>query len=324
MTIPSTYNLSLSEKVSLLITQQKKDWPLFRDNLAGMDKIESRNFSFGEFQITAQFNPERIRSSAAKTDDASIRERPCFLCEKNRPKEQQGVDFKGRYTILVNPFPIFPEHLTIPLNEHLPQSIMPYFPDMLQLSRELPGFTLFYNGPQSGASAPDHFHFQAGTKMLMPAEREIGKITGLYGGTLYQDDQIKMQWAGKEYLRKFICMTSASAPAVIRHFMLVLTALEKRGQKDEPMMNILSGFENGSWKIVIFPRDRQRPRQFFEQGEKQIMMSPASVEFGGLAILPRKEDFDKLSHGDLADIYSQVTINDTAFNELMQTIRSNL
>ncbi|MGD9556533.1 MAG: DUF4922 domain-containing protein [Mangrovibacterium sp.] len=314
----------LSEKVHRLITQQKSDWPLFRDNLAGMARIESKNYPFGEFQITAQFNPERIRSSAAKTDDVSIRERPCFLCEKNRPKEQQGIDLDGKYTILVNPYPIFPKHLTIPLKEHLPQRIAPYFRDMLQLSRELPGFTIFYNGPQSGASAPDHFHFQAGTKKVMPAEREMEKITALYGGVLYQDKGITVQWAGKEYLRKFICLRSASITELVRSFAIILNLLEERRQEGEPMMNILTGFENGNWTVTIFPRDRQRPRQFFEKGAKQIVMSPASVEFGGLAVLPRKEDFDKLSREDLADIYDQVTINDADFEQLKQTIKSTL
>lgn len=324
MTISSTYNPSLTEKVGELIAQQKTDWPLFRDNLAGMAKIESKNYSFGEFQITAQFNPERIRSSAAKTDEASIRERPCFLCEKNRPKEQRGIDFQGRYSILVNPYPIFPEHLTIPLNEHLPQRIEPYFADMLLLSSQLPGFTVFYNGPKCGASAPDHFHFQAGTAGFMPADTEFEKILSLYGELLFQDKQIVIRSVGNEYLRKFILLSSPSEQELARRFKQILRILEQRGQEDEPMMNILSACRNGIWTVIIFPRDRQRPRQFFEKGEKQIVMSPASVEFGGLAVLPRKEDFDKLTGNDLADIYAQVTINDSDFEQLKKTIKSNL
>lgn len=324
MTISSTYpsGKSLSERVRLLIREQKANWTLLQDNYAGLDLTESKSFSFGQFQIVAQFNPERMRSSAAKTDEQSIRRRACFLCGSNRPKEQRGIDVNGKYTILVNPFPIFPEHLTIPLNEHLPQNIEPYFPDMLQLSRQLPEFTVFYNGPQCGASAPDHFHFQAGTQKIMPVDREIGKILTLYGEILFQDKQTTIQAVGKEYLRKLIFISSTSKTETARHFRYILDTLKERGQEGEPMMNILSGYEKGRWRVIIFPRDKQRPWQFFAEGDKQILMSPASVEFGGFSILPGKEDFDKLSKDDLNDIFSQVTINDTDFDQVKEKIKN--
>jgi len=295
-----------------------------QQNYAGLEKIDSKNYSFGDFQIIAQFNPERIRSSAAKTDEESIRNRACFLCERNRPKEQQGIDFGGKYTILVNPYPIFSEHLTIPLNEHLPQNIEPYFPDMLQLSRQLPDFTVFYNGPKCGASAPDHFHFQAGTAAIMPVELEIEKILTLYGDLLIQDKQITIRSVGKEYLRKFIFLSSASEQELTRRFAQILRILEERGQEDEPMMNILSAYHNGRWTIIIFPRDKQRPWQFEEKDDRKILMSPASVELGGLSVLPRKEDYDRLSKDDLISIYNQVTINDTDFELIKKKIKNCL
>ncbi|MGV8095589.1 MAG: DUF4922 domain-containing protein [Mangrovibacterium sp.] len=326
MTIFSSYqsSRSLSGKIRLLIRQQKAEWPLLQQNYSGLSRIESKSYSFGEFQIIAQFNPERIRSSAAKTDEESIRKRACFLCENNRSAEQQGVPFNGRYTILINPYPIFPEHLTIPLNEHLPQSIEPYFPDMLKLSRLLPDFTIFYNGPRCGASAPDHFHFQAGTGNMMPVDLEIEKILTRYGDLLFQDKLIIVQSVGKEYLRKFIFLSSASEQEIICRFKQILRILEERGQEGEPMMNILSVYKNEKWNIIIFPRDQQRPRQFFEEGDRQILMSPASVEFGGLSVLPRKEDFDKLIMHDLADIYNQVSINDTDFELIKKKIKDTL
>lgn len=326
MTVPPSYQPSgsLSEKVRLLIRHQKTEWPLLQQNYAGLEKIESKNYSFGEFQIMAQFNPERIRSSAAKTDEESIRNRTCFLCESNRPKEQQGIDFDGKYTILVNPYPIFPEHLTIPLNKHLPQNIEPYFPDMLQLSRQLPGFTFFYNGPRCGASAPDHFHFQAGTTAVMPVDLEIEKILILYGDLLFQDKQITIRSVGKEYLRKFIFLLSASEQELTRRFVQIQRILEERGMENEPMMNILSAYKNGRWSVIIFPRDQQRPWQFDEEGDRKILMSPASVEFGGLSVLPRKEDFNKLSKDNLVSIYNQVTINDADFELIKKKIKNCL
>lgn len=323
MTIPFSYpsSGSLSEKVKRLLVQQKESWPLLRRNDAALGRMASRSFSFGEFQVIARFNPERIRSSAAKTDEESVRKRACFLCSHNRPNEQQGIDFNGKYTILINPFPIFHEHLTVPLNGHLPQEIRPYFPDMLELGRQLPDFTIFYNGPRCGASAPDHLHFQAGTGKVMPTDLELDRITALHGELLFQDRQIIIHAVGQAYLRKFIVLWSASADELTRRFGQIMEILEERGQEGEPMVNILSAYRDGYWHVILFPRDLQRPRQFFEEGGRRLIISPASVELGGLAILPRKEDFEKLTKADLADIYSQVTMNERDFKWVRKKIQ---
>ncbi len=315
----------LTGQVRELIRQQKAEWPLLQKNYAGLSHVTSRSFSFGHFQIIVQFNPERIRSSAAQTDEASIRNRACFLCESNRPPEQKGIPVEGRngqYTVLVNPYPIFPEHLTIPLNEHVPQLISPYFGDMLRLSSQLPEFTVFYNGPRCGASAPDHFHFQACTAKLMPLENEIGKIRELYGVLLFKNGNMTIHAVGKEYLRKFIFLSSSSEKELESRFRQILNILEERGQEGEPMVNIICFFREEKWNMIIFPRDEQRPWQFYEEGSRQIIISPASVEFGGLTVLPRKEDFEKITNADLADIYSQVTVNDTDFELICNKIKA--
>lgn len=303
-------------KVYALIQQQKKEWELAKTNYAGLAKIESRTFNFDGFQIVAQFNPERIRSSAAKTDDQSIQQRPCFLCVENQPKEQLCVDFREKYTLLINPYPIFPAHLTIPLNQHLIQEIEPYFSDMLDLSKELPDFTIFYNGPKCGASAPDHFHFQAGSKGMMPVENEINAIASTNGELLFKSDQTMVTAIGNKYLRKLILLQSSSKTELARHFQKILIALKETGQDGEPMMNILANFENGRWRIILFPRDKQRPTQFYAEGDERILMSPASAEMGGLVILPRKEDFKKLTKNNITDIYKQVTMNEHDFEKL--------
>ena len=150
------------QKILTLIDEQIRDWPLARDNYSGLKKTETRLLTGSEgHKILVQFNPARIRSSAAKVDERSISERPCFLCHPNLPKQQQGLSFNHQYTVLVNPYPIFDQHLTIPYNGHIPQRIKGKMSDMLDLAAGLPGFVLFYNGPRCGASAPDHFHFQA-------------------------------------------------------------------------------------------------------------------------------------------------------------------
>lgn len=314
----------LITKVKHLIQQQKSEWGLARENYAGLNQIQSKAYDFGDFQLIVQFNPARIRSSAAETDTKSIQQRPCFLCEKNRPQEQQLIEFNSSYSILVNPFPIFNEHLTIPLNNHQPQEISTYFDDLLKLSRELAAFTIFYNGPKSGASAPDHFHFQAGNKNLMPVGREIKSIAEKYGECLARNEMTTVRAVGNEYLRKVVLICSASPEDLIRYFKIIFNSLEERGQEGEPMLNLLVNFENNSWQVVLFPRDKQRPSQFFAEGRNQILVSPASVEMGGLVILPRKEDFEKLTKDDLMDIYQQVTMNDNDFEQFKEEIKKRV
>ena len=315
---------SLTGLVNELIQHQKQDWELAKTNYAGLENVTSRSFQFDGFKINVQFNPERIRSSGAKLDAQTISQRPCFLCEANRSEIQRGIDFHGKYSILVNPYPIFQKHLTIPLYEHTPQRIEKFFADMLHLSKALPDFTIFYNGPKCGASAPDHFHFQAADKTGMPIYKELDRIIGRFGETLFQDEETSIKTVGRGYLRKFILLASNSETSLVDQFQILLDTLKARGQEGEPMMNILANYEKGTWRIIVFPRDKQRPSQFFEHGDKQIIMSPAAVEFGGVAILPRKEDFDKLTTADLEDIFRQVTIDEEDFEVLKEVLKKQI
>jgi len=314
----------LEISVNELIQQQQQEWELARNNYRALDKAELKVFDFEGFKIHAQHNPERIRSSAAKTDAKSIAQRACFLCVGNQPVEQRGFSFDGNYTILINPYPIFTKHLTIPLTEHLPQEIAPYLPGLLSLSKALPEFTIFYNGPNCGASAPDHIHFQGGTKGQMPVDLEIKQVVEKWGEPLFQSVRTSIKTLGKRYLRNLICLTSNSEKELLDCIERILGLMNRRLDENEPMINILSAYENDQWTVVLFPREQQRPQQFYATGSDQILVSPASVEMGGLMILPRKEDFDKLNHRLLADIYRQVSIHDGAFEELKDQIKLEL
>ncbi|MGQ8338096.1 DUF4922 domain-containing protein [Sunxiuqinia sp. A32] len=316
-----TEKQNLHEKVEELIKEQTSNWPLAKRNYSDLKKIESKSFGFQHCQIQVQFNPERIRSSAAKVDAKSISERPCFLCESNRPPEQNYIDLGDKYSIRINPFPIFEKHLTISLNQHVPQEIEPYFVDMLEISQLLPAFTIFYNGPKCGASAPDHFHFQAVGKNQLPVERELKNTTDIDDPTVINKDEITIQYKNSNYLRKVLVYKSSSKEKLKSYFKRTLSILKERDQDGEPMMNVLANFEENEWNLFLFPRDLQRPSQYFEKGEKQLVMSPASVEMGGLVILPREEDFEKITSNDLADIYKQVTINDLDFKKLIEKLK---
>ena len=317
----SKHALNLSEDSSLdqmadaLQKQQQGVWPLYADNAKGLQQVQVKTFHYAQCDLKVQFNPARIKSSAAKVDTKSISERKCFLCTDALPPQQKGIPFHDEYLILVNPYPIFPRHLTIPRLEHVPQLIEPYFRDMLELSRALESYTVFYNGPKCGASAPDHMHFQAGNKGFLPVETEYDKLKAITDRKIFSNEHLEI-FAVSNYLRKFIAIESDDMTLMQKAFNELYQLLEERRQEPEPMLNILSGFENGKWRVLVFPRDKHRPDQYFAEGDANILLSPASVDFGGVCITPQEKDFNKIKAADLTSIFAQVSVNDRYFDEL--------
>jgi ATP adenylyltransferase/5',5'''-P-1,P-4-tetraphosphate phosphorylase II len=305
------------------VEAEKLMWPLAASNYKGLEKVEERSFQFDGFEIRAQFNPERMRSSVAEVDKQSIAARKCFLCSENRPPEQDAIAFGDDFLILVNPFPIFKNHFTISFNRHIDQRFIPNLKTWLELAKSMEGFTVFYNGPECGASAPDHLHFQAGESNFMPLNEEFERIKSS-GRILFSGEETNV-WAFDNYLRKMISIETNSmeeALTVIDVYYNHFVAMQP--EKMEPMMNALCSFSNGKWTIHLFPRKAHRPTHFYEEGDKQILISPGSVDFGGVFILPRREDFDKISRENIVDILDQVCVNEDTFLELTEKIRKDL
>lgn len=183
-----------SPQASELLVKQLATWPLAAQNYCALESVRSQSFDLGGCTVHTQFNPARALSSGAKVDARSLRERKCFLCPENLPVEQERLPFGLRYLVLCNPYPIFTEHFTIPSREHAPQRILSRIDDFLELTRRLDRFTLFYNGPRCGASAPDHAHFQAVTRGVMPLDREVVTTTSDTSPRSYAaDHRIAMQ-----------------------------------------------------------------------------------------------------------------------------------
>lgn len=308
---------NLDQQVAALVEQQKAVWEVAAKNFKALERAETKTVDFGKFQIRLQCNAERIRSSAAKTDAKSIAARPCFLCRENLPAEQNGILIQQKFLALVNPFPIFPRHLTISSLEHVPQRIMPHFSQMLEIAAALPGFTVFYNGPESGASAPDHFHFQAVGKGELPVENEMNRIE--HSEILFEN--VNLQISSFENIRRFVCFHSPDKVMLVRVFNFLYNSLET-GNGYEPMMNVLCGYSGNDWKVVVFPRENQRPSCFYKTGEEQIIVGPASVEMAGVLVLPRKEDFEKITKDQIARIFDEVTIGEKRFETLKSKLKN--
>jgi len=314
--------MTLQEKADNLFEDQKTSWPLLGTNWELLSAAQVKQFDFEGFTIRVQYNPKRIVSSAAKVDKESISSRSCFLCKENRPPEEHHVLSGDDYEILCNPFPIFREHFTIARATHTPQVIEPEFGRFLELSRELPDLALFYNAPNCGASAPDHMHFQAGNRGLMPIEDEIGTIKELYGEVLLDQNGITVTavWDG---LRRFYAAESGSKERLEEFGAAAFRFLRGLQNGGEPMINMLSYYREG-WQLLLYPRQRHRPWQYFEKGERNILLSPASVDMGGTLITPLEKDFHKISREDIEDIFSQVTFSQEHFTRMNGNVRNNL
>ena len=314
--------MTLQERADVLFEDQKTSWPLLGANWEKLDEAQIKQFDFDGFTIRVQCNPKRIVSSAAKVDKVSIENRSCFLCRENRPPEEKNVWFGDDYEILCNPFPIFREHFTIAKADHTPQVIEPEFGQFLELSRALPDLALFYNAPNCGASAPDHMHFQAGNRGFMPIEEEISSLKGQYGQVLLEHSGITVT-AVADGLRRFYVVESDSKERLEEFAAGAFLLLRELQGEEEPMINMLSWYREG-WQVLLFPRDKHRPWQYFEEGERNILLSPASVDMGGTLITPLEKDFQKITRVDIEDIFSQVTFSAEHFDRMNEYVKHKL
>ena len=294
----------LNNQVKSLFDEQVANWELARRNFAGLKTVQTKTFNFDDFDIKVQFNPARIVSSGAKVDAKTIAERKCFLCSEHLPTEQKGIE-AGNYTILVNPFPIFPEHFTIPHTEHIRQQIKPFFGDMLELAKAMDDYLIFYNGPKCGASAPDHMHFQAGTRDFLPLISDYKRLKATHTDVLVEDDKYTV-FCMKNYLRTVYCIESGNAKESKLVFNSLYTNLQQ-SNTEEPMMNVVCTFEDGIWYTFVLPRKEFRPWQFTAEGDQQLMVSPATVEMCGIFITPIEQHFEKITKEDVISILEQVS-----------------
>ena len=310
----------MNQTIHNLLTEQLSSWEMARNNYAGLSGVQVKELNVNGIPYKIQFNPARIVSSGAKVDAKSIQERKCFLCPANLPPVQKGIPFDKHYTILVNPFPIFPRHLTIPEIEHIDQRIATRFGDILDLAQALSEYTIFYNGPKCGASAPDHAHFQAGNKGFMPIEKDwkgqiAGKIADYKNATLWYLDDAP---------RTTLVIESSDKKAAEELFNFIYRALPVKTGEDEPMMNVLTLFEADKWIVFVFPRAKHRPVCYTAEGDANLLSSPASVDLGGVFITPVEKDFLKITAEDIAQILSEVCLSASDFQRIKQHIKEQI
>lgn len=311
---------SLSEKARLLLEHQKTNWPFARPFYEKFHLNQYKRFSFEGSEIVIQYNPSREKSSSAKTDKESIAKRECFLCADKLPEGQLIVPFNEEYVIMANPFPIFPEHFTIPSLRHIPQLVFSHFSSLLKICRQINDYSVFYNGPRSGASAPDHFHFQAGTKNYLPVEKEFENDVERFGKEIFSGNDFTVLSVNHPF-HKYFAFRGTNEEEILKYLQLFYRSYQMyREEAEEPRFNLIATYTD-EFRVLIFPRDTHRPRQYFAEGDEYVMISPAYVEMGGLGILPRKEDFDKMSADLMVDIIQQSSMEENSFLALAESFR---
>lgn len=302
--------------ISRFFNRQLEMWEDARHRFRDLKHVEVRQLSD---QLKVQFNPARIVSTGAKIDKHTLGERPCFLCERNRPKEQMTKLIDDHFQLLVNPFPILPVHFTIPATKHQPQSIYRHYGEMHRLLSLHSELMVFYNGPKCGASAPDHLHFQAGTSGVLPLQTNWQRLSRSLTDVISLNDEEKISVLSDFLVPAFVII-SKSEDSDEELFHRLYRSMPMRGDESEPMMNIIAWRKGDEFISVVIPREKHRPDAYFAEGEAQMMVSPGALDMAGLIITPREEDFSKINLDKATALLRECGIS----AEKMEAIVSNL
>jgi len=302
-----------------LLDEQKASWDMLAKGYEALERAHVRELRCDGFSVRIHHNPARMKSATALIDKKSITARPCFLCLDNLPENQQGILYRQNFLILCNPFPITSHHFTIPHITHIPQTFDHAVETFLMMAEDFhPGFNIFYNGPESGASAPDHLHFQTTPAGILPVEKDINDrtkrsfITRRDGVSLFN-----VQAAG----RGIIFIEGIHSDSVAHALRNIISAMKDvLSTPGEPKMNLLGSYNRTTWQVAIFPRQKHRPGVFFLPGNERILISPGLVEMGGIMVTPAEKDFHIVDHALVQEIYKEVSVDADIIEKILAAV----
>lgn len=305
--------------ISRFFNRQLEVWTDARHRFRDLKHVETRQFSD---QLKLQWNPARIVSTGARIDKKTLGERPCFLCDKNRPKEQMSKQIDEKFHLLVNPFPILPVHFTIPARKHQPQLIYKNYGEMHRFISLHSDLMVFYNGPKCGASAPDHLHFQAGTNGILPLQTNWQRLSRNLTDIISLNDEEKISVVRNFIVPAFVII-SKSAESDEALFRRLYKAMPQRGDETEPMMNIISWRKGEEFISVVIPREKHRPEAYFAEGDAQFVVSPGALDMSGLIITPREEDFRKLTEEKALSLLQECGVSEEKMNAIIAKLKAS-
>ena len=305
--------------ISRFFNRQLEVWTDARHRFRDLKHVETRQFSD---QLKLQWNPARIVSTGARIDKKTLGERPCFLCDKNRPKEQMSKQIDEKFHLLVNPFPILPVHFTIPARKHQPQLIYKNYGEMHRFISLHSDLMVFYNGPKCGASAPDHLHFQAGTNGILPLQTNWQRLSRNLTDIISLNDEEKISVV-RDFIVPAFVIISKSAESDEALFRRLYKAMPQRGDETEPMMNIISWRKGEEFISVVIPREKHRPEAYFAEGDAQFVVSPGALDMSGLIITPREEDFRKLTEEKALSLLQECGVSEEKMNAIIAKLKAS-
>ena len=305
--------------ISRFFNRQLEVWTDARHRFRDLKHVETRQFSD---QLKLQWNPARIVSTGAKIDKKTLGERPCFLCDKNRPKEQMSKQIDEKFHLLVNPFPILPVHFTIPARKHQPQLIYKNYGEMHRFISLHSDLMVFYNGPKCGASAPDHLHFQAGTNGILPLQTNWQRLSRNLTDIISLNDEERISVV-RDFIVPAFVIISKSAESDEALFRRLYKAMPQRGDETEPMMNIISWRKGEEFISVVIPREKHRPEAYFAEGDAQFVVSPGALDMSGLIITPREADFRKLTEEKALSLLQECGVSEEKMNAIIAKLKAS-
>lgn len=314
------------DSIHNFVGDQLSRWPLACDNFRALKNVRVRHMEIGGLEVKLQFNPARMISSAAKLTKEDIAARKCFLCRENRPPEQIMLKFEGRkgkkYHILVNPYPIFPDHLVIAMDRHVEQSVWKRYVDMLDLARKYSSCTFFYNGPKSGASAPDHHHFQGAPKGLIPLENDVDSMLAAKDGVLREI--ASLQDAQLYHYRKFttgvFVLRAETAKSAAKLFYRLLECADIPEGEKEPLINLFTYYRDGEFRSIVVMRRCHRSHHYFSTGPDHLTMSPGCADMGGVFIVPVEAEFDSITPELLSEMVREVSVSEEEQDRIIERL----
>lgn len=308
------------KELNKFIKDQLSVWQLASSNFRALKTAPSREVDVFGLKCRIQYNPRRVISSTADTSPAAIASRKCFLCADNRPKEQFHLGFEGRkgrnYHIQINPYPIFRGHLVIVRDEHIPQEIWHHFPDMLDFAARYKDYLVFYNGPSSGASAPDHLHFQAIPKHNLPLEDVVDEFLDHPGEPLATVKDASL-YKFNGYARGVFALKATTSKSLAKLFYRLLDCTDRGKGEEEPMFNLYAYVKNGEYRTIVVMRSAKRSHHFYSEGADHLTISPGAADIAGLFVAPFREDYDKADTALLEELLSEVCISEDEQNMIV-------
>ena len=318
---------TLETLMAALIDQQYDNWPLFHDGIDAFTMIETKGVRVEESEVLVQYNPHRIRSTAASVDKESVQRRPCFLCPDSLPPEEKGIAYGDDLVILCNPFPVLERHLSVVHREHIPQQIEGNIETLLSLAQDLgSSHFVLYNGPECGASAPDHLHFQACSRELLPIEKNLYDDDPKMAEDCSYCEQTAFSMFELFTLggcgRSVVVFRAGNPDEVAKWIYEVINELALQTDKTEPLINIVCTYDPKLWTVYLFPRAKHRPGSFYVEGEGRLLVSPGAIDMAGVVVIPERESYDKIDGTLLGAIFSEVSMNTEVVNDLVDGICS--